>query len=106
MAEILVFDDINFGGVHTHLFGSVSDLNKVSSLGVNVLPNRNGTQYSKIISSFVIKSGTWAFYKNQNYQEQVGQNLGPGQYKWVEDLHIPNDNIQSIKLVTENLNIL
>lgn len=106
MAEILIFDDINFGGVHTHLFGSVPDLNQLVSLGVGVLPNGAGGPYSKLISSFVIKSGTWAFYTKPNYQGQVGQNFGPGQYKWVEDLHIPNDSIQSIKLVTENLNIL
>lgn len=101
MAEILLFDDANFGGVHTHLFESVPDLNKEASLGVNVLPNGIGTAYSKIVSSFVIKSGRWAFYTGPNYQKKVGADFGPGRYNWVEDLGIPNDSIQSIRLISE-----
>jgi hypothetical protein len=55
-------------------------------------------------SSFVIISGVWEFYKDDNFQGgRLGngsQQFGIGYYAWVEDVGIPNDSISSFKYVS------
>lgn len=101
MAEIIVFVDIDFCGLHTHLFTSVPNLNDVSTIGVGTLSNVNSNSWTNKISSFVIKSGKWAFFEEPNGKNKMGETFGPGVYRWVEDLGIKNDKIQSIICVSE-----
>jgi hypothetical protein len=49
------------------------------------------------VSSFVILSGTWQFFRHANFVEKVGGDLGPGQYAWVGDFGLPNDHISSLR---------
>jgi hypothetical protein len=99
MAEIIIFVDANFGGLHTHLFDSISDLNQIPALGADTLSPSTHRSWANMISSFRILSGTWRFFIEPDFKNQMGDDLGPGSYPWVEDWGIKNDRIQSIMLV-------
>jgi hypothetical protein len=101
MAEILIFVDINFGGLHTHLYDSISDLNQLPTLGEDTLSPHTGRSWANMVSSFRILSGKWRFFMEPNFENQIGDDLGPGSYHWVEDLGMNNDRIQSIMLLEE-----
>ena len=98
MAEIILYVDAGFGGLHTHLFESNRDLGQLALGGVGT--NVGGT-WSGIVSSFVIESGTWQFFKGTDFQFQQGdpRGLGPGLYSFVVDFGIDNDALSSVKLV-------
>ncbi len=101
MAEIIIFVDINFGGLHTHLYDSASDLYQLPLLGEDTLSPSTSRSWADIISSFKILSGKWRFFKEPNFKNQMGDDLGPGSYNNVEDWGIDNDRIQSIMRVEE-----
>jgi hypothetical protein len=99
-AEIIIFVDENFGGLHTHLFHSISDLSQLALFGTQkgILGNWNDQ-----ISSFKIVSGTWSFFKNINFGPAplpFAAGLGPGEYPSVEKVGIDNDSISSISVVS------
>jgi hypothetical protein len=96
MAEIILYVDSNFGGLHTHLFESTRDFTKLAlgGVGTNV-----GGNWNDIVSSFVIVSGKWRFFKDINFQFRQGQDLGPGLYSFVQDFGIDNDALSSVELI-------
>jgi len=96
MAEIVLYVDSNFGGMHTHLYGTTADFTKLALGGVG--SGVNGTWNDKV-SSFVITSGHWQAFRDVNFQVPQGQVLGPGLYSFVEPFGIDNDSMSSIKLV-------
>jgi hypothetical protein len=49
------------------------------------------------ISSFVIVSGQWQFFRDINYTGPASGVYGPGVYNWVESVGIPNDSISSVR---------
>ncbi len=105
MAEIILYVDENFGGLHTHFWGNEEHFTQRALLGSGV---GNGN-WNDVVSSFVIISGYWQFFKDEGFQTQqgIGNNaagypsgtFGPGQYSWVQDWGIDNDSLSSIKLV-------
>lgn len=101
MDELVVFVDADFGGLHTHIYDSVSDLNRLPTLGEDTLSPRSNRSWANMISSFKILSGKWRFFMEPNFENQMGTDLGPGSYLWVEDWGIDNDRIQSIMRVEE-----
>jgi hypothetical protein len=98
MAELIMYVDANFGGLHTHLFESTSDFTQLALGGVGSGINGN---WNDIVSSFVIVSGTWQFFKNVNFDFQQGGNLGPGLYSFVQNFGIDNDSLSSVRLIAE-----
>jgi hypothetical protein len=58
-----------------------------------------GDAWNDQVSSFVIVSGKWQFYKHRDFIEPMGPVLGPGYYPWVGDLGIENDAISSYRCV-------
>jgi hypothetical protein len=106
MAEIILYVDSNFGGLHTHLWGTEQHFTQIALLGSGV---GNGDWNDKV-SSFVIVSGFWTFFKDEGLQTQqgIGHNasgfpsgtFGPGQYSFVQDWGIDNDALSSIRLVS------
>jgi hypothetical protein len=85
MAAIVLFTDRNFQG------GSGTFTTSVPNL-VNF--NLNDT-----ISSFKILDGRWEFYRDVDFQNSYGVVLGPGDYSWVEDVGIQNDQMSSLRPV-------
>ena len=99
MAEIILYVDINFGGLHTHLFDTTPDFTQLSLTGVNTgLPH--GVSWNDQVSSFVIISGTWQFFGDTQFRRQQGSDLGPGLYSFVENFGIDNDILSSVRLVS------
>ena len=89
MAEIILFEHINFHGAHKHLYGSESNL---AAGDDNFFNDR--------LSSFVITSGTWQFFRDINFSGPASNVFGPGRYNWVENIGIPNDTVSSIRRVS------
>lgn len=96
MAELIIYVDANFGGLHTHIFQSTADFTQLALGGSG---SGIGGNWNDKVSSFVIVSGTWQFFKNINFDFQQGGNLGPGLYSFVEDFGIDNDALSSVQLV-------
>jgi Beta/Gamma crystallin len=98
MAELIVYVDTNFGGLHTHIFESTPDFTKLAlgGVGTNV-----GGNWNDIVSSFVIVSGVWQFFRDINYQVIQGNpgGYGPGLYSFVENFGIDNDSLSSVRLI-------
>ncbi len=84
--HIIIFEHRNFRGHHRHIFGHEANLHdgEDSTLGDRM-------------SSFVVISGTWQFFRHSNFNEQVGGSFSPGQYEWVGDFGIPNDAVSSLR---------
>ena len=59
MAELIMYVDINFGGLHTHVFQSTPDFTQLALGGVG---SGVGGNWNDIVSSFVIVSGQWLFF--------------------------------------------
>jgi hypothetical protein len=88
MSEIVMFEHINFRGGHRHLYASESNL----AAG-------DDRFFNDRISSFVIVSGSWQFFRDINFSGPGSNVLGPGLYNWVENVGIPNDSISSIRRI-------
>ena len=99
MAELIMFVDIDFGGLHTHIFGSTADFTKLSLGGTGSGIDGN---WNDKLSSFKIVSGRWQFFKDIDFGPTPlpnEQGFGPGLYQWVEDYGIDNDSISSVQLI-------
>ncbi|MBD0370941.1 MAG: beta/gamma crystallin family protein [Pyrinomonadaceae bacterium] len=88
MAEIVLFEHINFRGAHKHLYGSEGNL---------AAPDDNF--FNDKISSFVVVSGSWQFFRDINFAGPASNVFGPGRYSWVESVGIPNDSVSSVRRV-------
>jgi hypothetical protein len=84
--QIIIFEHRDFRGRHRHIFGEEANLNNAED---NTLNDR--------MSSFVVLSGTWRFFRHANFTEQVGSTFSPGQYESVGDFGIPNDAVSSLR---------
>ena len=85
MAAIVLFTDRNFQG------GSGTFTTSV--------PNLVNFNLNDAVSSFKILEGRWEFYRDVDFQNSYGRVLGPGEYAWVEDIGIQNDNMSSLRPV-------
>ena len=89
MSEIILFQHTNFRGAHKHLYGSESNLNA-----------SDDNFFNDKISSFVIKEGTWQFFRDVNFSGPASNVFSVGRYNWVESFGIPNDSISSVRRVS------
>ena len=98
MAELILYVDGNFGGLHTHIFESTPRFTQLAfgGNGSGIVGNWNDR-----VSSFVIVSGTWLFFKDENFRSLQGnvEGLGPGLYPSVNAVGIDNDALSSVRLV-------
>lgn len=88
MAEIVLFQHINFRGGHKHLYGSENELN-----------HREDRSMQDAVSSFVVVSGRWQFFRDSNFAGPASAVFGPGRYNWVESVGIQNDSVSSVRRV-------
>jgi hypothetical protein len=98
MAELILYVDTAFGGLHTHLFQSEEHFTQLALGGVGSGINGN---WNDKVSSFVIVSGTWQFFVNEGFDGPQGNlaGLGPGLYPSVTAVGIDNDAVSSVRLV-------
>lgn len=89
MSEIVLFEHANFHGAHKHLYGSESNL-----------AASDDNFFNDKISSFVITSGSWQFFRDVNFTGPASNVFGVGRFGWVENVGIPNDSISSIRRIS------
>lgn len=84
--EIVVFQDINFGGAEWR-----------TNLGYSYV----GDDWNDKISSVIVISGTWQFFEHAN-SGGASTTVGPGFYSWVENspFNMTNDTISSFHAVS------
>jgi hypothetical protein len=87
LPHIILFDNVNCTGAHTHLCGGLSLLSG---------------DWNDRVTSFVILEGNWEFFVDVNFQGQMGgagKILGPGVYNWIEAALGPgtNDRLTSLR---------
>ena len=58
-------------------------------------PNLEDLGWNDHVSSFIVESGYVQFFEHINYEGESWV-FGPGEYSWVEDVGIPNDEISSM----------
>ncbi len=88
MSEIVLFDHANFHGAHKHLYSSESNL-----------AASDDNYFNDKISSFVVTSGRWQFFRDSNFSGPASNVYGPGNYNWVEAVNIPNDSVSSVRRI-------
>ena len=84
----IIFEHRDFRGRHRHIFGEERNLNHPEDRTLN-----------DKVSSFVVLSGTWKFYRHANFNTPYDRDFGPGQYTWVEDFDVENDQVSSLRAV-------
>ncbi len=84
LPEIVVYQHIDYGGW---------------SYWTNLPVIYIGDAMNDQISSFVVVSGRWQFYRHRDFVEPVGPVFGPGYYRWVGDVGVPNDHVSSFQCV-------
>jgi len=89
---VILYEHINFRGKHKH----VIDRDE---------PDLHKDGWGDRISSIQVLSGTWQFCQHVNYGGW-SVNLGPGNYPWVEDFGIPNDNISSLRRISTGIGLI
>jgi hypothetical protein len=82
--QIVAFDNEDFLGDHTHIFGNMKDLGK----------------WGNSISSMIILSGTWEFFDDEDFKGTNMGTLGPGMYADVAAKGLKNNSISSIRLAS------
>lgn len=88
MSGVILFEHINFRGGHKHVVASEPNL-----------ASADDRFFNDRISSFVIESGRWQFFRDVNFTGPSSNVFGPGQYNWVENVGIPNDSVSSLRQV-------
>ncbi|MGH4011757.1 MAG: beta/gamma crystallin-related protein [Pseudonocardiaceae bacterium] len=84
LPEIVVYQDINFGG---------------ASWRTNLNYLYVGSWWNDKISAIIVVRGTWRFYQHRDYKGAYWDLRGPAYYPWVEDANIPNDIISSFRVI-------
>ena len=86
--HVIIYQHRDFRGHHRHIFGEEANLNDAED---NTLNDK--------VSSFVVLSGSWQFFKHANFVSPYGGAFGPGEYTWVVDFGIENDQVSSLKAI-------
>jgi len=92
--HVILFEHRDFHGRHRHIFNAEPNLNADDDSGFN-----------DIVSSIVVVSGNWQFFRNSGFDDDYPSILGPGIYPWVEDVAIRNDDMSSLQVVDQEPNV-
>jgi hypothetical protein len=88
MAQIILFEHINFHGAHKHVFGPEPNLNA-----------QDDSFFNDKVSSLAVLEGNWELYGNWEFDSssQYPVILGPGLYPNVQRVQIKNDDMSSLQ---------
>jgi hypothetical protein len=87
-AHVLLFEHANFRGRHRHVFNAEQNLDA-----------GDDSDFNDSVSSIVVLSGNWQFFRNPNFDDDYPSILGPGLYNFVKDFAIRNDDMSSLRVV-------
>lgn len=115
--QVILYEHVNLEGQYTHIFNEMPDLRRVplmvgmpSQQGPYVRPLgfRRRSQgddpqaqdaarsWNDQVSSFVVLSGTWTFYRDPKYVRPYSLKFTRGVYNNVAEFQIPHDQISSL----------
>ena len=77
---------MSFHGAHKHVLRAEANLNA---------PDDN--YFNDRVSSLVVFSGQWDFFRNSNFQTSYGVVLSKNIYPFVGDVGIRNDDMSSLR---------
>src|SRR5690348_2912942 len=89
-AHIILFQDANFNGAHKHVCDTEPNLNA-----------SDDDSFNDSVSSVVVLSGNWKFFRNSGFDDAYPVVLGPGLYRFVGDVGIANDDMSSLMSVAD-----
>jgi Beta/Gamma crystallin len=92
--HVILFEHASFRGAHRHVFNAEQNLNA-----------DDDDDFNDSVSSIVVISGNWQFFRNSNFDDDYPSILGPGIYSWVEDYGIRNDDMSSLRTVDQEPNV-
>lgn len=84
--SVILYEHIDFRGNHKHIIGRDE-------------PNFHRDGWGDRVSSIQVLVGRWEFCQHVNYGGRRAI-LGPGSYRWVENVGIRNDTLSSVRRVT------
>jgi hypothetical protein len=78
VAELIVFSEPNYGGVHTHLYGDTTNGHTISVDGILVSGGSDKDTWKNRIASFAVESGWWKFSARdaQGVEQVIGTSDG------------------------------
>ena len=88
--EVILFTGENFAGPHRHVLNAEPNLNTGS-----------GVNFNDSVSSIVVVSGNWKFFRNSGYDDDYPVVLGPGCYPRVTDVSIRSGDMSSLTVVAD-----
>jgi Beta/Gamma crystallin len=88
--QVILFQDANFHGAHKHVFDHETNLNAPDD-----------DSFNDRVSSIVVFSGNWKFFKDSGFQNPYPVVLGPGLYNFVGKFKITNDDMSSLTTVAD-----
>ena len=86
--HILLFQHGSFHGAHKHVFSAEQNLNAPDD-----------DSFNDAVSSLVVLTGNWVFYRDYDFCSKYPPILGPGGYPFVGFVQIKNDDMSSLKPV-------
>lgn len=90
--SVILHEHIDFRGAHKHIIGRDE-------------PSLHRDGWGDRVSSIQILGGLWEFCQHVNYGGSKVV-LGPGNYRWVEDVNISNDTLSSVRCLSPAIGLL
>lgn len=88
--HIILFRDANFHGAHKHVCDNETNLNA-----------SDDSSFNDNVSSIVVLTGNWKFFRNSGFNDEYPVVLGPGLYRFVGSFGIDNDDMSSLTTVAD-----
>jgi hypothetical protein len=87
--HVIVFQHRDFRGQHRHIFNEERNFSHPEDSSLN-----------DQVSSFIVIEGKWKFYRHSGFGVPYDGEFGPGEYPWVADVQVENDQISSAKCIS------
>jgi hypothetical protein len=83
---VILFEHANYHGAHKHVLRDEANLNA-----------SDDHFFNDKVSSLVVFSGQWEFFRDYDFQNPYGAVLSKGIYPFVENVGIKNDDMSSLR---------
>lgn len=90
LGHVILFQKLNFHGPHKHVFNQEENLNA-----------SDDNDFNDNVSSLVVLSGNWQFFRNSGFDDDYPDILGPGLYSAVTNANIRDKDMSSLRVVSD-----
>lgn len=95
LGHVILFQNKNFHGAHKHVFNQENNLNADGD-----------NSFNDSVSSLVVLSGNWRFFRNSGFDDDYPVILGPGLYPSVQDVNIRDNDMSSLQVVQADATVI